>query len=157
MRGYGPDNVLKGQWPVLDSPLSVTLAGASGPARLAPRTPLVAAQTLFSTTRMQRDFALLASESLQGRGAGTPGLDQAADYIATRFKAAGLQPGAAGTPAAQAGLEAGDVILELNEAQVNNLRDYARALQQLTPDNELRIRYRRNGAEARATARVVAR
>jgi hypothetical protein len=94
--GSGPDNVLKGQWPVLDSPLLVTLADASGPARLAPRTPLAAPQTLFSTTRMQRDIALLASESLQGRGPGTPGLDRAADYLAAQFKAAGLQPGAAG-------------------------------------------------------------
>jgi S1-C subfamily serine protease len=62
-----------------------------------------------------------------------------------------------GTPAAQAGLEAGDVILELNETAVNDLRDYARVLQQLAPGDALRIRYRRNAAEARATARVVAR
>ncbi|MGB5440970.1 MAG: M1 family peptidase, partial [Gammaproteobacteria bacterium] len=39
--GSGPDNVLKGKWPVLDSPLSVSLAKAGGPARLAPRTALV--------------------------------------------------------------------------------------------------------------------
>ena len=41
--GSGPDNVLKGKWPVLDSPLSVSLAKAGGPARLAPRTALVSA------------------------------------------------------------------------------------------------------------------
>jgi hypothetical protein len=48
--GSAPDNVLKGQWPVQDSPLSVTLVEASGPTRLAPRSPLVATQTQFSTT-----------------------------------------------------------------------------------------------------------
>ncbi len=34
----------------------------------------------------------LASDALEGRGAGTPGLDLAADYIAKQFKAAGLEP-----------------------------------------------------------------
>ena len=34
----------------------------------------------------------LASDTLQGRGNGTPELDQAADYIASEFKASGLQP-----------------------------------------------------------------
>jgi len=45
-KGTQPDNVLKGQWPVLDSPLSVRLtpraaAVQQAPARLAPRKPLV--------------------------------------------------------------------------------------------------------------------
>jgi Peptidase family M1 domain len=45
-KGTQPDNVLKGQWPVLDSPLSVRLAPRAAavqqaPARLAPRKPLV--------------------------------------------------------------------------------------------------------------------
>jgi hypothetical protein len=35
----------------------------------------------------------LASDELQGRGNGTPGLDKAADFIAARFKEAGLEPG----------------------------------------------------------------
>jgi len=34
----------------------------------------------------------LASDELQGRGNGTPGLERAADYIAGQFKASGLQP-----------------------------------------------------------------
>jgi hypothetical protein len=34
----------------------------------------------------------LASDELKGRGAGTPGLDMAAEYIARQFKAAGLEP-----------------------------------------------------------------
>ncbi|MDT8386025.1 MAG: M1 family aminopeptidase [Thiogranum sp.] len=44
--GDAPDNILKGQWPVLNSPLSIRFAeghvdAASAPAQLAPRPPLV--------------------------------------------------------------------------------------------------------------------
>jgi hypothetical protein len=40
----------------------------------------------------------LSSDALEGRGDGTPGLEKAAEYIAARFKDAGLQPaGDAGT------------------------------------------------------------
>jgi hypothetical protein len=35
----------------------------------------------------------LSSDELEGRGNGTPGLERAADYIASQFEAAGLQPG----------------------------------------------------------------
>jgi hypothetical protein len=39
-----------------------------------------------------RHVKFLASEKLQGRGTGTPGLEKAADYIAKQFKAVGLKP-----------------------------------------------------------------
>jgi len=100
--GEAPDNVLKGQWPVVHSPLSVAVtqdAGrlvASEPARLAPRTALVAPPVEFSVERMQRDIALLAEVSMEGRGLGTPALQRAAGYIAAQFREAGLQPGAEG-------------------------------------------------------------
>lgn len=35
----------------------------------------------------------LASDELEGRGPGTPGIERAAEYIADQFKQAGLQPG----------------------------------------------------------------
>jgi Zn-dependent M28 family amino/carboxypeptidase len=98
--GEAPDNVLKGQWPVVHSPLSVAVAQpegaplASGPARLAPRTPLVPPRVTFSVERMQRDIARLADVAMEGRGVGTPALQQAAGYIADQFRQAGLQPGA---------------------------------------------------------------
>ncbi|MDX1697187.1 MAG: M20/M25/M40 family metallo-hydrolase, partial [Thiohalobacterales bacterium] len=98
--GTAPDNVLKGQWPVVGSPLSVTVAQqdgkpvAPGVMQLAPRNPLVAPRAEFSVERMQADIARLADASLQGRGLGTAELDQAADYIAAQLRAAGLQPGA---------------------------------------------------------------
>jgi len=98
--GEAPDNVLKGQWPVVHSPLSVTVVQddgvpvTPGSAQLAPRTPLVAPAVEFSVQRMQRDIARLAAASMEGRGLGTPALDSAADYIAEQMQAAGLQPGA---------------------------------------------------------------
>jgi aminopeptidase N len=97
--GTAPDNVLKGQWPVMNSPLSVRVQQADGatvnfsPAALAPRTALAAPAAQFSTARMQQDIALLADKAMAGRGLGTAGLDRAADYIAQQFQTAGLQPG----------------------------------------------------------------
>jgi aminopeptidase N len=97
--GTAPDNLLKGQWPVVDSPMSVRLRQGDGtpttfsPASLAPRQALVAPAERFSVARMQQDIAFLADESLAGRGLGTAQLDRAADYIAQQFKSAGLQPG----------------------------------------------------------------
>jgi hypothetical protein len=98
--GEAPDNVLKGQWPVVHSPLSVAVVqedgipAPSGTARLAPRTPLVAPAAEFSVQRMQADIARLSDVSMEGRGLGTPVLDRAAKYIAAQMHAAGLQPGA---------------------------------------------------------------
>jgi len=97
--GEEPTNVLKGQWPVVNSPLSVAVAQGEGestsapPATLAPRPPLASAPKKFSTARMQRDIHLLAGPAMAGRGLGTPELEQAADYIAQQFRAAGVQPG----------------------------------------------------------------
>ncbi|MGD8614719.1 MAG: M20/M25/M40 family metallo-hydrolase [Gammaproteobacteria bacterium] len=94
--GETPDNVLKGQWPVVDSPMSVRLKGQQGerlpPLQLAPRTPLAAAPERFSGSRMQHDIEVLAGQAMAGRGLGTTELDRAADYIAGQMRAAGLQP-----------------------------------------------------------------
>jgi len=98
--GEAPDNVLKGQWPVTHSPLSVVVQQDDGKPvvpvtlQLAPRPALVAPAMEFSVARMQRDIAQLADVSLEGRGLGTPGLDVAGRYIAGQMRAAGLQPGA---------------------------------------------------------------
>ena len=100
--GVGPDNVLKGQWPVVESPMSVQVEQADGvmlssaSASLAPRLPLVAAKELYSVERMRRDIEYLADSDLAGRGLGTAQLDHAADYIARQFELAGLQPGGDG-------------------------------------------------------------
>jgi aminopeptidase N len=62
-----------------------------------------------------------------------------------------------GTPAAQAGLQPGDIIVELNGTPVDNLRGYAQSLKELQPDEVIGIRYLRNGQERRTKARVTAR
>ena len=46
----------------------------------------------LSPSRYLADVTYLASDALKGRGNGSPELDQAADYIAGKFKEAGLQP-----------------------------------------------------------------
>ena len=97
--GTNPDNMLKGQWPVVNSPMSVRVhqedaASVSfSPAALAPRKALVAPAEPFSVERMRQDIAFLAHDDLAGRGLGTAQLDRAADYIAQQFRTAGLQPG----------------------------------------------------------------
>src|SRR6266436_3701959 len=46
----------------------------------------------ISGERMRAHVKFLASDLLEGRGVGTRGGDLAADYIATQFALAGLQP-----------------------------------------------------------------
>lgn len=46
----------------------------------------------LSEERYLRHVKFLASEKLKGRGTGTKGLEQAADYLAAEFKRAGVQP-----------------------------------------------------------------
>jgi hypothetical protein len=97
--GTAPDNVLKGQWPVVNSPLSVAVIQADGtrvafsPAPLTPRKALAAAPEKFSVSRMQSDIRYLASENMAGRGLDTNELEHAATYIAAQFEAAGLKAG----------------------------------------------------------------
>ncbi len=42
--------------------------------------------------RIQADVAYLAADAREGRAAGSPGFDQAAEYVAGRFKTLGLEP-----------------------------------------------------------------
>jgi len=49
--------------------------------------PAIQAEALLAHVKF------LSADELEGRGNGTPGLERAAEYIADRFKAAGLQPG----------------------------------------------------------------
>lgn len=53
---------------------------------------LAAAAADFEPESYLRHIRFLASENLQGRGTGAPGLEKAADYIARQFRLSGLKP-----------------------------------------------------------------
>ncbi len=97
--GEEPVNTLSGQWQAADSPLVVDLrpAGARAAALPAlppdPAKPLATLPPVFSRKTLEGDVARLAAPALDGRGLGTPGLAEAARYIAGRFEAYGLRPG----------------------------------------------------------------
>lgn len=97
--GDEPVNIIKGQWQLSDSPLQVDLRQAGQPRGKIPpaaadtRKALAELPPVFSQQAMRDHVNYLASPALKGRGLGTPGLDEAARYIAERFKAAGLEPG----------------------------------------------------------------
>lgn len=94
--GDGPDNIAKGQWPVIASPMSVMIsktAASLKPVKLMARQALAELPPVFSEKRMLADIDFLASEKMQGRGLGSASVDKAADYIAAAFREAGLQPG----------------------------------------------------------------
>jgi len=59
-----------------------------------PTLPPEQAQLLasISAANMRGDLAFLASDALEGRGTPSRGLDMAAEYIASQFRAAGLEP-----------------------------------------------------------------
>ena len=94
--GTEPTNIAKGQWPAVNSPLSkpLTEADVTVFTDLKKRPALAKLEPVFNKDRMMGFVNYLADAKLKGRGAGTPELDQAADYIVEQFKKAGLQPGA---------------------------------------------------------------
>ena len=53
---------------------------------------LVGCAPKFDETRLHQDIAYLADDALEGRGVGSEGIEQAAQYIAGAFRDAGLQP-----------------------------------------------------------------
>ena len=64
-----------------------TVSSAPKPAATAP-----AADLLTVRSNIERDIRYLASDELRGRDTGSPEIDEAAEYIAEAFRAAGAQP-----------------------------------------------------------------
>ena len=103
--GDEPTNIVKGQWPIINSPMSIAVQHSNGvpnsngipiskPAmRLATRHALATLPELFSAERMVTTITWLADESLRGRGLGTPELDRVTEFLAQEFGKAGLKPG----------------------------------------------------------------
>ncbi len=98
--GIEPTNIAKGEWEVVNSPLTAKIAAVDGstPASiftdLPKREALATLAPVFSAERMKGYVDYLASEELQGRGPGSEGFYKAADFIVEQFKNAGLLPGA---------------------------------------------------------------
>ncbi len=90
--GEEATNEATGEWPVGDTPLVRNLVPQARPITLAPRKALAELKPQFDTHRIKADIEWLASPEREGRGAGSRGLDAAADYIAQRFAALGLRP-----------------------------------------------------------------
>jgi hypothetical protein len=97
--GEEPTNILKGQWPAVNSPLSATLSFKDiepvvfEKGQIPARKALATLAPVFSEERILAHIKYLAGEELEGRGLGSSGLNKAAAYIATEFKKAGLKPG----------------------------------------------------------------
>ncbi|HXY55747.1 MAG TPA: M20/M25/M40 family metallo-hydrolase [Nitrospirota bacterium] len=97
--GDEPVNIAKGRWQVVNSPMTAFLPGTGGGVehvemgRLIAREPLATLPSDFSSERMMEAVRFLSSNELKGREIGTPEIDKAADYLAEKFKQAGLVPG----------------------------------------------------------------
>ena len=97
-RGDEPENIVKGRWPVTDSPMTVFLPGGHGDSKkvemgsIDKRNPLTTVSREFSLERMVGTIRFLASGEMKGRALGSDGIDRAADYIAQQFREAGLKP-----------------------------------------------------------------
>lgn len=68
-------------------------AQGAGPAAQAVPAAVKAAEASIDAERIRAHVKFLASDLLEGRGPGTRGAELAAEYIATQFALAGLQPG----------------------------------------------------------------
>ena len=76
------------------APVLLTLLGAACAREAAPAAGATKAPTAADSaqTRIEADVRALADDAMQGREAGTPGYDKAAEYVAGRMRAIGLQP-----------------------------------------------------------------
>jgi hypothetical protein len=90
--GPEPANVLKGRWPTVGSPLTVLLEPGAERGGMPQRAPLAELPPAFSVQRMGAVVEFLASPEREGRGFGSAGLSQAAQFVADGFREAGLQP-----------------------------------------------------------------
>ncbi len=92
-QGAEPNNIAKGQWPALNSPMTLVLDSEAPRGKLPQSTALAKLPVRVDTSRLSAHTDFLAGDELRGRGLGTPELDDAAEYIAGRFAEYGLKPG----------------------------------------------------------------
>lgn len=97
--GTEPTNVAKGEWGSTNSPLMAKVSFANSspspgiPADFKRRKALATLDPVFLPERMMKTVNFLASDELAGRAPGSEAMNKAIDFIADKFKNAGLLPG----------------------------------------------------------------
>lgn len=79
---------------VLYAAMSVNAAQPEALKPLRPTNDLRKALEVITPDSLRADLSFLSSDALRGRYTPSPGLDIAAEFIASRFRASGLEPGA---------------------------------------------------------------
>ena len=91
-----PVNIKKGRWPVHDSPMTSFFCGSEETepemGTLPPARSLAILPPSFSVKDMIDSIGFLSGDRLEGRGRGSEGLNMAAEFIAEKFREAGLEP-----------------------------------------------------------------
>jgi hypothetical protein len=91
--GGEPENVAKGMWQPLTSPLVRALGDGELPPLVLPsRPPLAELPSIFDAADLELSVIRLSELRLEGRGLGSPGLDEATAWVEGRFSEIGLQP-----------------------------------------------------------------
>ncbi|NUM35145.1 MAG: M20/M25/M40 family metallo-hydrolase [Candidatus Brocadiae bacterium] len=92
-QGQDPTNVLKGQWPILASPMSYTFYPENTQTGELPKNkPLITVENDSKAQEMMKHIRFLADPEKKGRAIGTKELDAVASYIADFFQKSGLSP-----------------------------------------------------------------
>ncbi len=91
--GEAPDNVGKGLWEPLSSPLTRQLGDEPVERAPAPsRSPLIELPPAYDPLALIETVRVLGAPELEGRGLGTPGLERATALVEQRMREAGLRP-----------------------------------------------------------------
>jgi aminopeptidase N len=96
--GEEPENILKGRWPVISSPMTVYFPDKNGKisvikaGSLKKRSPLTTLPAVFSSKNMIETIKFLTNERLAGRGFNSTGLEESAEYIMQQYRKFGLKP-----------------------------------------------------------------
>lgn len=92
-KGEDPTNILKGQWPVLSSPMSYSFTTESTSQGELPKIkPLIAKENSSKSQNMMNHVRFLADPDKKGRALGTEELGSVASYIAQAFAKNRLLP-----------------------------------------------------------------
>lgn len=107
--------------------------------------------------------AFLGGESMQGATTQNAPRDEREPYLGIRLSRLGfrqvpayIERVAAGSPAAEAGLKADDLILSIDARRINDARDYEAALAELQPGQVTTLIVKRGSALHKATLKVAA-